>query len=260
VPATLVCGVCALLLLASLPASASDSVSSVAASKPRIAIIIDDLGYGLAIGRRAVNLPGPVACAVLPETPRGRALAELASRNGKEVLLHLPLQSQNRDAQPEPGGISMDMSRDQLSRAFAASLESVPHVVGVSNHRGSLLTRHPGHMSWLMQEIHARDGLFFVDSFTTLESVALGIAHETGVAAVRRDVFLDNERTPARLAGEFARLKRLARRRGMAIGIGHPHPETLSFLEQALPQLQAEGIELISISDFVKLRGDGVAD
>jgi len=46
---------------------------------PRIAIIIDDLGYGLAAGERAVSLPGPIAYAVLPATPRGRVLAEKAS-------------------------------------------------------------------------------------------------------------------------------------------------------------------------------------
>ena len=57
----------------------------------RIAIIIDDLGYQLEAGRRAIELPGPVAYAILPGTPSGRALAETAHRNGKEVLLHLPL-------------------------------------------------------------------------------------------------------------------------------------------------------------------------
>lgn len=245
----------ALMLALAMPLSAADAILDTAPDAPRIAIIIDDLGYALGRGRRAVLLPGPVACAVLPATPRGRLLAEMAHRHGKDVLLHLPLQSDARAGAAEPGGIVLDMSRAQFSRAFAASLASVPHAVGVNNHRGSLLTRHPGHMGWLMEEIRARDGLFFVDSYTTHESVALELAREARVPAVRRNVFLDHERTPARLAAEFARLKRLARRDGYAVGIGHPYPETLGFLEQALPRLGDEGYRLVSVSDLVAENG-----
>ncbi|MEX0706752.1 MAG: divergent polysaccharide deacetylase family protein [Woeseia sp.] len=245
----------ALLAILLVPSARADDGRRLPPSQPpRIAIIIDDLGYAEAAGRRAIHLPGPVSVAVLPETPSGRALAELARSQGRDVLLHLPLQSQLPRAEIEPGGIVLDMSRDQFARTFAGSLASVPHVVGINNHRGSLLTRHPGHMRWLMEEIRARDGLIFIDSYTTHHSVALAAAVEAGVPAVRRDVFLDNDRSPSYIAAEFERLKRLARQQGTAVGIGHPHPETLDFLEQKLPQLAAEGIELVSISSLVRGR------
>jgi hypothetical protein len=217
-----------------------------------MAIIIDDFGYKLAAGRRAIELPGPVACAVLPQTPRGVPLAEAAHAAGKEVLMHLPLQAVGAE-DTEPGSIVLDMSQSQLARAFAGNLASIPHVIGVNTHRGSLLTRHPGHMHWLMQEIDARGNLFFVDSFTTADSIALQLAVEAGVPAVRRDVFLDPDDATATVEREFARLKRLARLRGMAIGIGHLYPATLALLERELPKLSGEGIELVSISDYVAL-------
>jgi len=220
----------------------------------RIAIIIDDLGYGLAAGERALNLPGPVSYAVLPATPRGRALAEIAHQRGKEVLLHLPLQSVIEELADEPGLLTLDMSRSQFANAFAANLKSVPYAAGVNSHRGSLLTRHPGHMAWLMEEIQRRGDLYFVDSFTTLESVALRLAQETGVAAARRDVFLDPDHAPGTLEREFARLKKLARERGFAVGIGHPHPATLGLLERELPGLPDEGFELVGIGEYIELR------
>ena len=204
-----------------------------AAATPRIALIIDDLGYQF-------------ACAVLPATPRGRELAALAADNGKEVLLHLPLQPQEGGL-GDPGLLRLDMSRGQFSEAFVANLADVPFATGVNNHRGSLLTRHPGHMGWLMEELRAHGGLFFVDSYTTRHSVALALAEEAGVPALRRDVFLDNERRPEAIARAFERLKRRARANGTAVGIGHPYPETLEFLEQALPALGDEGIELVPL-------------
>ena len=170
------------------------------------------------------------------------------------MLLHLPLQSDTAGGEQEPGMIRLDTTREQFARIFAESLNTVPFAIGVNSHRGSLLTQHPGHMEWLMQEIIARGDLLFVDSYTTHRSVALQLARENGIPSVRRDVFLDAERDPVAIARQFERLKRLANLRGLAIAIGHPHPETLAFLERELPGLAADGYELIGVREYVGLK------
>lgn len=220
--------------------------------QPRVAIIIDDLGYQLEAGRRAIALPGPVAFAVLPGTPRAATLADWAHAQGKEVLLHLPLQANSEDKYNEPIGIDLDMSRQAVVATFAEALQTVPHVIGVNGHRGSLLTRHPGHMRWLMEEIRARNGLFFVDSYTTADSVAMQIATEAGVQAARRDIFLDPDRSPETVARQFERMKRLAKKRGFVVAIGHPYAATLALLEKELPKLSEQGIQLVTISELVR--------
>lgn len=223
-----------------------------AENQPRISIIIDDLGYRFADDRRAIGLPGPVALAVLPDSPRGPELARLAHRLGKDVLLHLPLEAIEHNGAVEPRSITLDMSREAFRATFARAIASVPGAVGVSNHQGSLLTRHPGHMAWLMQEIRSQEGLFFIDSYTTRHSVALMLAKEVGVPAVRRDVFLDHERSKSAVRRELERLKEEARKKGYAIGIGHPFPETLEVLEKALPLLEEEGFKLVRISELLQ--------
>ena len=223
-----------------------------AAGQVRVAIIIDDLGYQLDVGRRAIALPGPVTFAVLPGAPRTTTLARWAHENGKEVLLHLPLQANSDDKDDEPVRIDLDMNRAAVVGAFDVALNSVPHVIGVNGHRGSLLTRHPGHMQWLMEEIRAREGLFFVDSYTTAASVAMQIAAETGVSAVKRDVFLDPDRSPQTVARQFERMKLLAKKRGFVVAIGHPYKSTLALLERELPKLGEQGIELVPVSELVR--------
>jgi len=232
-----------LLLLAS---------GSVATSPPRIAIIIDDLGYQLDAGQRAIDLPGPISFAMLPGTPRARALAVQAHESGKEVLLHLPLQAAPNDIIHDPLGLHLDMNRREFGDAFERALTSVPFVIGVNSHRGSMLTRHPGHMQWLMDEIQARDNLFFIDSYTTHESVALQIAKEVGIDARKRDVFLDPDRDPETVVREFERMKRLAQERGSIVAIGHPYAATLDLLERELPNLAAEGYQLVTISELME--------
>jgi len=218
---------------------------------PGIVLIIDDLGNRRSAGERVALLPGPVACAVLPYTPFGAWTAERAYNAGKEVMLHLPLEP----IQPAPvaaGTIDIDTTHKQLTRIFDLDISSIPHVVGVNNHMGSLLTQHPGHMAWLMDEIHSRKGLFFVDSMTSDASIAMQIAVESGIPATRRDVFLDNVPTEAAIDREFKRLKLLARRKGIAVGIGHPYPITLTYLEHSLPALADEGFRLVSVADSIR--------
>ena len=222
------------------------------AESPRVAIIIDDLGYHMANGKRAIQLPGAVTFSFLPGSPRARVLADHAHQRGKEILLHLPLQANTDELQPERLEIGIDMSRERLGTVFNEALQSVPHVSGINSHRGSLMTRHPGHMQWLMEEIQDHEHLFFIDSYTHHESVALQIAQEAGVDAVKRDVFLDPDRLPETVAREFERMKTLARKRGQVVAIAHPYPATLDLLERELPRLLEEGFTLVSVSELVR--------
>lgn len=222
------------------------------AESPRIAIIIDDLGYHLANGQRAIELPGTISFSFLPGSPRARVLADQAHAAGREVLLHLPMQAYSTSQDIEPSEITLEMSQAGVETAFSEALAAVPHVVGINSHRGSLLTRHPGHMMWLMQEIAKREQLFFIDSYTTHHSIALQIAEENGVDATRRDVFLDPDRSRETVAREFERMKEVARRRGQVVAIGHPYPSTLDLLERELPRLIEEGFELVNVSEMVR--------
>ena len=230
-------------------------------SAPRLAIIIDDLGHQRRRGLQALALPGPVAMAFLPHTPFAQELASRAHAGGKEVLLHLPMQALSAEQRLEhPSAITLDHTRRQFSRLLAASLGTVPHVSGVNNHMGSLLTRHPGHMAWLMEELLERPPLFFIDSYTTHHSVALRLAEEYAVPALKRDVFLDRQLATAAMTRELERLKTIARTQGFAVGIGHPHQETLSFLARQLPLLAAEGFVLVPLRALLPYSGQQQAD
>jgi len=211
-----------------------------------IGIIIDDLGNNLANGERAARLPGAIACAVLPHTPFAKALADAAHTAGKEVLLHLPMAS--RDArEPGPGQLDAGMPALEMRATLDYGLSTVPHVTGVNNHMGSLLTTQPVAMDWLMREL-AQRRLFFVDSRTDTQTVAADAARRVGVPVLERHVFLDDDLAPAAVAAQLERLEQLARRHGYALAIGHPHPVTLAALEHWLPQLAERGIHLIPLT------------
>lgn len=221
-----------------------------AADPPQIAIIIDDMGYRHALGRRALALPGPVAYAVLPDTPHGPKLAEAAHALGREVLLHLPMDP--LDARAHPASIGVDSDRKLLAARLRAGLAQIPHVRGINNHQGSLLTASPMHMHWLMDELRTIGGLYFVDSRTSNRSVAYRTALSMAVPAAGRDVFLDAEPGQDFVRAQFEQLIAIARRRGSALAIGHPHPDTLEVLERELPRLAERGVTLVAPSALLR--------
>lgn len=225
--------------------------SGVAHAGPLVSIIIDDLGNRGALDRRAVALPGPVAMSVLPHTPHARHVAERARRADKEILVHLPMQSEAAADTP-PDTIALHDTRRQLETRLRQALTAVPHAVGINNHMGSLITRHPGHMDWLMSAMSRHPRLFFVDSRTTDRTVAAQLAGEHGVPALSRDVFLDDDPSREAVEQAFDRLVATARQRGRAIAIGHPRATTLSVLEQRLPELAAHGITLVPLSEMLE--------
>lgn len=233
----------------SSPITAAEEPIQPPAIRGRIAIIIDDIGYSLKYGLRSARFPGALTLAVLPHSPNGLALAELGNEQGKSIMLHTPM-SNLQQLPLDPGGLTIDMTQQQLLSTLREGLASIPHVVGINNHMGSHLTQLDEPMGWLMEELK-RQQLFFIDSRTSADSRAWEIAQQHQVASLKRDVFLDHERNEIQITRQFEYLIDVAIRQGSALAIGHPYPETLKVLEQQVPQLRQQGIELVSIEKLL---------
>ncbi len=212
-------------------------------------LILDDIGNHLDSGIRALQLPGKITIGVLPHTPNAVTLATMAPKAGKEVLLHTPM-SNAANKRLGPGALTSDMPRNTFIQSLDESLDSTPNVKGVSNHMGSELTAKREQMQWLMQNLAAR-GLYFVDSRTSAATVAAAVATEYRVPHLSRRIFLDNEQDEASIERQFEALLRLARKEGYAVAIGHPYAVTLQFLERRLPEVAAEGFELVLPSEVL---------
>jgi len=212
---------------------------------PVLAVIIDDIGNNYELGKRAIELPGDITYAILPDTPQGKRLAKLAAPN-KEIILHMPMQAQGGQDLGSLG-LTDELEKTEFSERLRSALSEFPNATGVSNHMGSHLTRKQEKMEWLMAELQPRN-LFFVDSKTTTNTAAYHAARTYQVPYIARDVFLDHHPTPHMIEHYYKRAVQSAKRDGMAVLIGHPYHSSLSFLEKALPALRAQGVKLVSIS------------
>ena len=221
-------------------------------ARGRLAILLDDAGQKLDFVPAAAALPKEIGFAILPFLPKSAESAEALHGAGHEIWLHLPMEPENYPANnPGPGAILMSMSTTELRTAVHAAIDNIPHAVGVNNHMGSKVTANLKTMTWIMQELKARD-LAFIDSRTTIRTVAEDAAVGLGVPVNRRHVFLDNERDRAAIRRQLEEAVRRCRMEGEIIAIGHVDRVTVEVLAEELPGIARRGADLVRPSDLVR--------
>lgn len=223
---------------------------NIAPKVARVAIVIDDLGPDLNIARQFAALPFPVTLSVLPEQAHSREIAEMAHAEGREVILHLPMEAINPRENPGRGALMLSMSGDQIRRLIGTDLDTSPYFDGVNNHMGSRVTGDAAMMHIILAELKGRN-LFFLDSVTTGDSKGWKVARELKMPALKRDIFLDNDRSPDAIRSQIARLARVAEVKGTALAIGHPHESTLKSLREAAGYFRREGLDVVAARDLV---------
>jgi polysaccharide deacetylase 2 family uncharacterized protein YibQ len=218
---------------------------------PRLAIIIDDLGYDVPSAERLLALPFPLTLAVLPHLPHSSQVAARAQRHGFEVLLHLPMESEYAHSPAEVIELRSGLKARETARVLDDMLATVPGAVGVNNHQGSRGTADRELMRNLVAALAARH-LFLIDSRTSISSVAFEAAHSAGVPAAYRTEFLDDVQEPAAILGQLEQAERRAKEQGWAVAIGHPYRVTADVLSDALPDLEIRGVKLVRASEIVQ--------
>ena len=198
-------------------------------------------------------MPGPVAYAILPHAPHTQKMVSIASQNGKEILLHQPMQALENNDLLGPGALTLNMTQREFTQTLEININAVQNIIGINNHMGSLLTRHPGHMQWLMNIIKKNEYIY-VDSLTSADSVAKKIAEENKISFLSRDIFLDNKKDLEYITNKFIELVAIAKEEGSALAIGHPHSNTIEILSRFLKDIDKYGVKLIGIKSLIKKR------
>jgi len=218
---------------------------------PKVAFIIDDLGYETEVAKKMMELEYPIALSVLPFLQYSEFTAEEGEKNNKEIMLHLPMEANNNGTDPGPGAIKSDMSEEEIRQAVRDCIFNFPYIIGVNNHMGSKITEDREIMEIVLEEIK-KYNLFFIDSVTTKDSIAYEVAREMEIKSAVRSVFLDNENDMDYIKGQMLEVQETALREGEVIAIGHSRINTFYVLKRMIPELIKAGIEIVPVSELVK--------
>lgn len=222
------------------------------AGRPKVAIIIDDIGYDRGLARKFMAFEVPLTFSVLPDGPFKDALVKEIRSRGFELMLHQPMQPKEYPAvNPGPGALLSAMTADELIAQLERNLDRFPGVRGINNHMGSQLTTESGRMYQVFSVLKKRR-LYFIDSRSTADTVCRPSAHMFQVPFAERDIFLDHFQEARFIRRQFRLLAKVAQKHGQAIAIAHPHRLTVQLFEEMLPELQQQ-VELVPASEIVHL-------
>jgi len=238
------------------PAPAAQAVPPPASPPPpRLAIVVDALGYEPSRDAEWLKLPARITVAVIPFGPSSRNVAESARARGWGVILHVPMEPEAPASdRTERFRIRKGMSADEMESLLTRMAEGLPQATGASNHMGSAVTADPGAMA-VYVSVLKKKGFFLLDSVTTSKSVALEAARRAGVPAARRDAFLDAGMNREEMRRQWERAVSIARERGTSVLICHGRTESLRMLLELLPRLKEEKVQAVTLDELLLGKG-----
>jgi len=222
---------------------------------PLLAVVIDDLTTGAEGLEELLALGRPLTFAVLPDRPDAGALARRVAELGHEVILHLPMDAGQVNPEWYVGRpISGQQTDEEIQRLVAEWLAAVPEARGMNNHMGTVATQDERVVRAVL-EVARRQGKYVLDSMTTENTVVPRTAVAMGVPCMQRSLFLDHEGGKEAAIAQLRKLADWAELHGAAIGIGHVgvgREGTAAALAELLPELEARGIRLVTLSDLLR--------
>tara|TARA_B110000263_G_scaffold39572_1_gene31256 strand:+ start:12720 stop:13583 length:864 start_codon:yes stop_codon:yes gene_type:complete len=216
-----------------------------------IGLIIDDFGYrNDHVSNGFLKLPGKLTYAIIPGHDHSQLFSKKAYDAGYEIIVHMPMENIGNTYGEEEYVLMSYFQDDEIRNRIRSAFENLPESVGLNNHQGSRGTADPRVMTLLAGVIKEKKK-FFIDSRTASNSLAETTMRKYNVPTNKRNIFLDNELDEQKIKTQLLKLADVAEDKGIAIGIGHVKPQTLSVLEKELPILEEKGFRFEFVSKLV---------
>lgn len=221
-------------------------------AKGSLAIVVDDMGSSMKEVQELAAINLPLTFAIIPGLPKAKTVAEYAHAKGRDVIIHIPMEPQGYPAQRvEASALLMSSSTMEIESRINGFIKEIPFAIGANNHMGSRFTESEAQMKPVIATLK-ENGLFFLDSRTSPQSVGQKIAAAMGVRTASRNVFIDNEQSVEAIKRELVSAARIAAKKGGTIAICHPHAATIKALRETMPKLAEEGTVFVNVAQLVR--------
>ncbi len=218
---------------------------------PKIAFIIDDVGYHNTDANELKKLNIPITGSVIPNTPYAGGEGKKLYAFGLEMMIHLPMQAKDQSlSYPKNEFVVLSSTLAEIVDLIDYARKIIPHARGLNNHMGSLVTSNEEAISKVLTIVKKR-GLFFVDSRTTTTTLAGKISRRMGIKTAEKDIFIDHIKTYEHSMEQIDKLIRIALYKGQGIAIGHPNSTTFRAIKDSIKKIRSKGINIVFVSKLL---------
>lgn len=218
------------------------------AGKPKLVIIIDDVSNARQL-KKIQSLHMKITPSIFPPSERSMT-SHILARGLKHYMIHLPMESGSIQFNKQYKTLKTTFSEEQIIARAKELRVLFPTARYINNHTGSVFTDDYNGMLTLYTVLK-KEGFMFVDSRTIASTKIPKITKEFGDAYVARDTFIDNVHNIKMIHKQLRKAVGIAKKKGHAIAIGHPHSVTIEALSSASSIL--EDVELVYIDNLMTI-------
>jgi len=231
-------------------------VSGEPVSTSYVAIIINGFGNGAEGTREFMYMDIPFTAAVLPGGTYTRDEARQLLANGKEVIIHMPMEARNMRNVTLPEINIMDSNTKAEARAaLLKAIDQIPGATGINNHLGARVMENEELLTTILSTAQEHN-LYFVDSLTENSSKALEIGENLGIQVYTAEILIDGRRDIRRIERNLRSAGEQAAEEGFAIVVGHVGQEVGKTTAQAIQnmyiELSQKGVHFVTMSELIE--------
>ncbi|MEM7197756.1 MAG: divergent polysaccharide deacetylase family protein [Pseudomonadota bacterium] len=220
--------------------------------RPRISVIIANLGFSIAVMERIFDLPPGISLAFSPYSDNLSSKINDARGFGFEVLMMLPMEPSNYPLD-DPGYLTLLTSEDEdeTIQKLHTVMSRATGYVGVLNHMGDAFIVQDEAMTNVLGELKKR-GVAFIDNGNSLLSKVPQLSQRLAAPFVVADKHITDVVSVTEFDDVLLEIEAIANENGSAILIIDPIPNLIQPLKTWLQNLPERDLSLTPVSGIIR--------
>jgi uncharacterized protein len=216
--------------------------------RPRLAVVVADLGLNRLVSESAINELPPQASLIFHADDHAADWMSRARDMGHEVLLSVPMEPFDYPANdPGPGTLLSNTVPEENLKRLYNSMGTGKGYVGITTLSGSRFTSSPDQLRPVLRDVLER-GLIWFDARLVSLSSAYAVGEEMGVPSVRTDFRITSDKSADAAQMILADAETSARHTGATAVLVYASPLNLKIIKEWAKTLQEKGFVLAPVT------------
>ncbi|RTK93419.1 MAG: divergent polysaccharide deacetylase family protein [Rickettsiales bacterium] len=217
--------------------------------KPKISIIVTNLGLSRRLTELAMTLPHQCGLGFLPYTQSLKPLLNKAQIKGHEIYLYLPMQTDNVSDNPGKYALLNSLAPEENAARLSAILNSHRSYSGIYSSYKEIFTENTQVSEMVFDQINDK-GLIFILGKKISPNLQNNITRYNNIMPV--SIILDQDLDKEIIIKQLENLVLAAKKNGTALGYAQGFSLTIEVVRDWLENLKKYEIELVPVSDLLK--------
>lgn len=228
------------------------TMSNKKAIKPKIAMIITNLGLSRLPTELAINTPKEFGLGFLPYTSSLKSLLYKAQENGHEIYLYLPLEMESSSDNPGKHALMINQSLEENISRLEILLNSFKKYEGVYSSYREKVSSNSELMNAIFEKIKHKNLIFILGKNNNTSTLHYS---QNKVGVISANIVIDKELDREKILHNLELLVTAAKENSSALGYIQGYALTIEIINEWLPTLKKNNIELVPASELMKEPG-----